>query len=282
MRMYTGVKIVTTTSEVVDHVYKSKTIQIEEEWIKLHGSFSQNEFVVLKSGSSQSAVTRVVGDKLKLIEKTRVSGLDPRNKEQLMALDVLMDDGVTIVVLTGRAGTGKTLLTLATAIAKMEEGRYEKIILTKPMSQVTKYDLGALPGEVEDKFRPYLENYVCNFSAFMPNTHINDLIERYNIEFVPMQLIRGASWARAFIIADEVQTLDYHEMLTLGTRVGEGSKIVIMGDLNQRDEDIPKEKTGIYKLINSGKTKDSPLAASIELLKCERSETSRLFADIFE
>ncbi len=280
--MYSGVKVVMTTPDVVDQAYKTKEVWIEEDWIKLHGSFNQNEFIVLKAGASQSAVCRVIGKGLHLIEKTRVSGLESRNKEQLMAFDVLMDDSVSVVVLSGKAGTGKTLLTLAAAIAKMEEKKYDKIILTKPMSQVTKYDLGALPGEVDDKFRPYLENYICNFSAFMPNTHIDDLIERYNIEFIPMQLIRGASWARAFIIADEVQTLDYHEMLTLGTRTGEGSKIVIMGDLGQRDEDIPKEKTGIYKLINSSKSKDSPLVASIELLKCERSQTAMLFSDIFE
>jgi len=281
MKMYTGVVVLSVSSEIVNQLFKDKKIQIQEEWKQLN-TFCENQFVVAKAGSSQSAVCRVKGADLYLIEKVRVSGLEPRNKEQMMALNVLADDKVTVVVLTGKAGTGKTLLTLAAAIQKMDDGVYDKIILTKPMSQVGKYDLGALPGEVEDKFMPYLENYLCNFTAFMPNTSIEDLIARYNIEFVPLQLIRGASWAKSFIIADEVQTLDYHEMLTLGTRTGEGSKIVIMGDLNQRDEDIPKEKTGIYKLVNSSKSKDSKLVASIELLKCERSETAMLFTDIFE
>ncbi len=281
MKMYTGISVIAVSSEVVNQIYKDKEILIDDTWRNLH-TFEQNEYVVAKAGPSQSAVTRVVGNKLRLIATQKVSGLEPRNKEQIMALDALMDDSITVVVLTGRAGTGKTLLTLATAVAKIEAGLYDKIILTKPMSQVTKYDLGALPGEVDDKFMPYLENYIDNFTAFMPRTTVDDIISRYNIEFRPLQLIRGASWANAFIIADEVQTLDYHEMLTLGTRTSDKSKIVIMGDLNQRDEDIPKEKTGIFKLVNSSKSKDSPMVASIELRKCERSATAMLFADIFE
>jgi PhoH-like ATPase len=107
-------------------------------------------------------------------------------------------------------------------------------------------------------------------------------IEHYKMEFIPMQLIRGASWPDTYIIADEVQTLNYHEMLTLGTRVGENSKIVIMGDLAQRDIRIAKPDTGLWKFSNSELAKKSQLVAHIELLKCERSEISRIFAQVFE
>jgi PhoH-like ATPase len=111
---------------------------------------------------------------------------------------------------------------------------------------------------------------------------VQGAIEQYRIEFVPLQLIRGCSWHNAFIIADEVQTLNYHEMVTLGTRVGEGSKIVIMGDLAQRDEKIATDKTGIYRFVNSDQAKNSEFVASIELLKCERSAVAELFADVFD
>ena len=214
--------------------------------------------------------------------------LCPRNKEQRMAIDALMDDSVKVVVLTGRAGTGKTIMTLAAAINKIESRSYNKIILTKPMSQVTKYDIGALPGDVNDKFKPYLDNYFGNLEFMFGDTGIDgkqkaqSILEQYRVEFVPLQLIRGCSWHNAFILADECQTLDHHEMVTLGTRVGEGSKIVIMGDLAQRDEKISKESTGIYKFINDEKATNSEFVASIELLKSERGEVSALFRDIFE
>ena len=126
--------------------------------------------------------------------------------------------------------------------------------------------------------------YLCNLEFMLggnPNA-VFDLVHQYRIEFIPIQLIRGASWHDAFIIADEVQTLDYHEMVTLGTRVAEGSKLVIMGDLGQRDEKIEKEKTGIYKFVNSKGAQKSSFVASLELIKSERSPVSQLFADVFE
>jgi len=158
------------------------------------------------------------------------------------------------------------------------------------MSQVGKRDLGILPGDISEKFNPYLMNYLCNIEQIIKFdkkshtklTDINDIFDRYNIQVVPLQVIRGASWVNTFIIADETQVLDYHEMATLGTRVGERSKIVILGDLNQRDEKIAIPSTGLYKFINSEKAMASPLVASIELLKCERGEISALFADVFE
>ena len=208
-----------------------------------------------------------------------------------MAMDALLDTSIGVVALTGRAGTGKTLLSLAVAIQLMEEKVYDRIIITRPMSQVGKRDLGILPGDISEKFNPYLINYMCNIEQIIKfdkkghrtrfdNT--NDIFERFNIHIVPLQLIRGASWINTFIIADETQVLDFHEMATLGTRVGEGSKIVILGDLNQRDEKITKEKTGLYKFINNQQAQESPLVASIELLKSERGKISELFASVFE
>lgn len=180
--------------------------------------------------------------------------------------------------------THNTLLTIATALQKIEEKKYDRIIITRPMSQVGKYELGALPGDINEKFGPYLENYVSNIQQLTGNNKrsAQDVIQMYKMEAMPMQLIRGASWVRAFIIADEVQVLDHHEMLTLGTRVGEGSKLVVMGDLNQRDEDIDRTDTGLHKIINSERMKKSPLTSHIELIKSERSELAALFADTFE
>lgn len=284
---YTGVRVVHTTPDLINQIYSNKAIARAEIDGRVSRHLSENEYVVLKyeNGSTQSAITRVTGDKLKLVDpKPHAAGLTPRNKEQTMALDALLDDRIKVIVLTGRAGTGKTLLTLAAAMARFEAKAFDRLILTRSMSWVGKHGLGALPGDVDEKFGPYLQNYMSNIEVLLGGRYktIPDLIAQYRMDFIPIQLIRGASWSNAFIIADEVQVLGYDEMVALGTRIGEGSKLVIMGDLGQRDENIAREKTGIYKFVNDHKVKQSPIVASIELLKCERSDVATLFADVFE
>jgi len=283
MISYTGVKVLTLSKTIIQAIYKEKSIPLPEE-LKLS---PQNLYVVCKdsTGQSDSALARIKDDKLVLLDPSiRCSNLLPRNKEQRMAMDALLDETIKVVTLTGRAGTGKTLLTLAAALDAIDNGTYSRIILTRPMSWVGKHSLGALPGDVNEKFRPYLQNYLCNLEFMLGGKPeaIEHLVREYRIEFIPIQLIRGASWHDAFVIADEVQPLDYHEMVTLGTRIAEGSKLVIMGDLAQRDEKIAKEKTGIYKFINSTQSKNSKITASLKLIKSERSDVSKLFAEVFD
>jgi PhoH-like ATPase len=283
MAAYTGVEVLEVEQSVIDSLYENKVIPLWEEIADL----PENVYLVCKdvSGQNSSALAKVERGEVVLLDvNISCQNLSPKNKEQRMAMDALLDDNIKVVTLTGRAGTGKTLLTLAAALEAVEREKYKRIILTRPMSWVGKHGLGALPGDVDEKFRPYLQNYLCNLEFMLggnPNAVI-DLVQQYRIEFIPIQLIRGASWHDAFIIADEVQTLDHHEMVTLGTRVAERSKLVIMGDLGQRDEKIEKEKTGIYRFVNSGAAKRSPFVASLELIKSERSAVSQLFADIFE
>jgi len=211
-----------------------------------------------------------------------VSGIKSRNREQVFAIDALMNDQITTVVLSGRAGTGKTLLVLAATLELIQARKYRKVIITRPMSYVGKYSLGALPGDAEEKFSPYLLNYTTNMEELIGKSLVLDLMKQYKFEIVPLQLLRGASFNKCLVIADEMQVCDHMEILTVGTRIGEGSKLVIMGDLNQRDENIAKEKTGIYKLFNDQVAKKSPLLAAIELQRCERSATAMLFSEIFE
>lgn len=283
---YTGVRVIEVRPDLIDQLYTEKSIDIDFDARK--EPFNENEYVILKdiNQGSQSALSRVKKGRLVLLNRyhKEAAGIKPRNSEQRLALDALRDPEIRVVVLTGRAGTGKTLLTLAAALQEMEEKAYNRIILTRSMSWVGRHSLGALPGDVDEKFGPYLQNYMSNIECLLGGRYkcVEDLISQYRMDFIPIQLIRGASWANSFIIADEVQVLGYDEMVALGTRVGEGSKLVIMGDLGQRDENITREKTGIYKFINDPRTKKSPLVASIELIKCERSEVATLFADVFE
>jgi len=287
--------VLQTSKENIDTIYREGELSADFD-LRYKFKENQNEYVVLNDkifneageelyGGSASVITRVQGDKLKKLALTKdvqVSGLRPRNKEQTMALDSLLDPTINVVTLTGSAGTGKTVITLAAALHLVDQGSYEKVILTRPMTQCGKQELGILPGEVEDKFGPYLKNYMCNFEHLLGKRlrSMDDLIDHYNMEFVPFQLIRGASWPNTIIIADEIQTLPVSDMLTLGTRVGDNSKLIILGDLNQRDERIAKEKTGLFIWVNSEIVRRDKVTASINLIKNERSYVSQLFSEV--
>lgn len=273
---FTGVKVIGVSSEKINALYKSKTIELDKDEYP-------NLFIVFKA-ENQSALTRVSADGksgILISDKLSASGIKPKNKEQTMALDMLLDDKVPVNILTGRAGSGKTILSLAVALSKIEAGKYKKLILTRPMSQVGQYNLGMLPGMVDEKFLPYLGNFQSNLSQ-LGGKDLEHLMEIYDIDCMPIQLMRGCSFKDTFVICDEVQVLDSMEILTIGTRVGENSKILFLGDLNQRDSNIAKTNTGLYKLMNAPKAKESALIAAIDLIKCERSAVSALFGEIFE
>lgn len=197
---------------------------------------------------------------------------------------ILIDDPSHLYITDNFIVTHNTLITLAMALHKIEKKKYEKAIITKPMSQVGKYNLGILPGNVSEKFDPYLLNYTTNLEQFVGGNKkvVQDIFEQCKFEMVPIQLMRGASFNNSLIILDEAQVLNHLDLLTIGTRVGENSKIVIMGDLSQRDDPIAKEKTGIYKIVNDIMAKESPLISVVELQICERSATARFFANLFK
>ena len=281
--LFEGFRTLEVEDAKIEDIYADDKIKI---WDKRLALFP-NMYVELRSIEKEkhTALGKVdaTGEWIGKIKSTEAYGIKPRNREQVFALDALMDDSIPVVVLTGSAGTGKTLLTLATALQKIEQKQYAKVIITKPMSQVGRYQLGALPGDVNEKFNPYLINYLTNLECFVNGrSNIDHLMDQCKIEALPLQLFRGASFGRTFVIADEMQVCDHMEILTVGTRMGEGSKLVIMGDLCQRDEKIAKEKTGLYKLMQDKKIKESGLVAVIELQVCERSPVARLFSDVFE
>jgi PhoH-like ATPase len=279
---YVGFRTHEVDDNLINEIYKEGKVDVPDK----RYSWYPNLYIELRSltAPKHTALGRVdrTGSFIERIQEHSASDLKPRNREQVFALNALMDDRISVVVLTGPAGTGKTILTLAVALDKIQGKQYDRIIITKPMSQVGKWSLGALPGGIEEKFNPYLMNYMTNLEQFVGRKSAEHLIDQCKIEAVPLQLFRGASFNNCLVIADEVQVCDYMTTLTIGTRIGENSKLIMMGDLNQRDENIAKEKTGIYKLMNDKKVKESPLVAAIELQKCERSETARLFSEVFE
>jgi phosphate starvation-inducible protein PhoH len=236
-----------------------------------------NEIIPFRSGIKLSKVQ----PRTKYFPRRYVDTIEYIGEKEAQC--ILIDHPSHLYITDNYIVTHNTMLALAMALKKVQDGTYQKVILTRPMSEVGKYKLGALPGDVSEKFSPYLLNYLTNLEQFAGNRHfVQDLLAQSKFEIVPLQLVRGASFNQCLVIADEMQVCNHMEILTIGSRIGEGSKIVLMGDLNQRDENIAKDKTGIYKMMNNQKVKESPLVAGIELQRCERSPTARLFAEVFE
>lgn len=278
----TGFRTFDAPQSYIDNLHEKGKMPAWDRRISLY----PNLYVELRSITNEKSTALAWINAAGEVEKLRdpsASGLTARNREQVFALHALLRPATTVVVLTGIAGTGKTILTLAAALEQVQNNTYKKVIITRPMSEVGKYKLGALPGDVTEKFSPYLLNYLTNLEQFVGHQNVvQDLLQQSKFEITPLQLIRGASFNHCLVIADEMQVCSHSEVLTLGTRIGEGSKVVIMGDLNQRDENIARHKTGLYKVMNDEKMRESNLVAGIELLKCERSETAKLFALVFE
>lgn len=289
---YTGVKVLYTSKENIDLVYKNGYIDLSIFDGRLRLNKNQNMFIVLKDevpkeqGGVASVLCWVKGEraeKIKTDNNTSISSIRPRNKEQIFAFEALLDDNIPVVSLLGRAGVGKTILTLCAALQKVEEGVYDKIVLVRNMSQVGKNHIGFLPGLLEDKVMPFNQGYLCNIEQLVGGSKnkVDDLIKQMKIEFMPLQLIRGASWINSFVVLDEAQNSTAHEILSFGTRAGENSKVVLLGDLQQRDINISKEGTGLFQFVNSSLSKQSELVAHIELIKSERGPVSTLFANVF-
>jgi PhoH-like ATPase len=245
-----------------------------------------HQFFVLKShdSPSQSALCRYYQDALwPLTHGDSVNwGIRALNKEQRFAFELLLNDGIKIVTLVGRAGTGKTLLALAVGLEKvLEQNTYSRLLVTRPVVPMGD-DLGYLPGSKEEKLRPWMQPIVDNLEFLLrdcqdPSDIMEDLRKRGILEMEALTYIRGRSIPRQFIICDEAQNLSPHMIKTLITRVGEGSKIVFTGDPEQIDHPyLDASSNGLSYLVE--RLKGEELAGHITLRKGERSRVAELGA----
>ena len=217
----------------------------------------------------------------------RVWGISPRNKEQAFALDALLDDDIDLVTLIGKAGTGKTLLAIAAGLQKVtEEQRHHKLVVSRPVFPMGR-DIGYLPGTVEEKLDPWMRPIFDNVEYLMGISHADrragqgadELRSMGIIEIEPLTYIRGRSLPNLFMIVDEAQNLTPHEVKTILTRVGEGTKIVLTGDPYQIDNPyVDSESNGLTYVVN--RFKSQSLAATISLFKGERSELAEIAANL--
>ncbi|PWW17403.1 PhoH-like ATPase [Cytobacillus oceanisediminis] len=251
--------------------------------------FYPNQFLVMKDalGSSSSALGVVDknGKKVKklIFDYDHIWGIKPRNVQQTMALELLLRNDLPLVTLIGKAGTGKTLLALASGLMQTEDyGQYKKLLVARPIVPVGK-DIGFLPGEKEEKLRPWMQPIYDNleylFNVKKPGELDAILAGMGSIEVEALTYIRGRSIPDQFIIIDEAQNLTKHEVKTILTRVGEGSKIVLMGDPEQIDHPyLDAYNNGLTYVVE--KFKDQIISGHVKLVKGERSGLAQLAADL--
>ena len=280
--LYAGFTSVPVDDQTIDQFYAGEDIFLEEGVTPY-----TNEFIMLVSNANEkkSALARYINPHVPLVKvheyKDGIWGVRARNKEQSFALDILMNPEIPIVSLVGRAGCGKTLCAIAAGMEQcLGSKEYTKLIVSRPVQPMGK-DIGFLPGTMEEKMMPWLAPIRDNLEFLMSGD--KNMLEMYFekglIEIEALTYIRGRSISNAFIIIDEAQNLTSHELKTIITRVGEGTKIVLTGDIEQIDNAyIDQTSNGLTYAVE--KFKEYDLAGHVTLRRGERSKVATLAAKI--
>jgi PhoH-like ATPase len=277
-KIYTGFEEITVQDTIVDKFYSEKKIQCTDIGEELF----PNQFVIAKGASGSSFLARCNSDMtLTNVTYNLWNGLDisPRNKEQKFALDLLTRSDIPLVTMTGIAGSGKTFLTLMAALSGVNTKQYERIVITRSMQTVGR-DIGYLPGTINDKMDPWISPIVDNFRLAMKDAgYFESMRDRGLIETAPLSFIRGRTFNNCFVIVDESQNSTIHELKTIITRIGEGSKIVLLGDIEQIDTPYIDSLSNGLTIVTE-KFKNTPLAGHVTLIKGERSKIASLASTI--
>ena len=285
--LYRGFRSHLVDDELIEQFYNGESIFLEKDEIKPYS----NEYIMLVSNINEkkTALARFYNHAMPLKRingeyKKGIWGIKPRNKEQNFALDLLMDPKVSIITLVGKAGSGKTLLAIAAGLAQVvesdQEAPYRRLVVSRPIQPMGK-DIGYLPGTLEEKMAPWLAPIQDNLQYLMGND--KETLKMYTdngtIEIEALTYIRGRSIANAFMIIDEAQNLTAHELKTILTRVGENTKIVLTGDVEQIDNVyVDETSNGLTYAVE--KLKNHELSGHVVLIKGERSNVATLAAKI--
>lgn len=282
--LYTGKTIVNNlTNKVIDELITKKISPIEKTGISIP---HENHFFILNSKTkTASAFYNPKKFQLEHISSQSVYNIEPRNPEQAFAIHALMNPEIKLVSIQGNAGTGKTLLALASALEQRKS--YRQIFVTRPIVPLSNKDIGFLPGDIKSKIDPYMAPIWDNLKFIKDQLADDDKAQAKIDEFIlsekiyvaPLAFIRGRTLTKIFFIVDEAQNLTPHEIKTIISRAGEDTKIVFTGDIYQIDTPyLDAESNGLSYLID--KAKNHPLYAHITLQKGERSELANLANDL--
>jgi PhoH-like ATPase len=279
--LYTGTTEVLVSSEQIAEFFQTGSVTLEREFLP-----NQDLTLVDSLNPSHTALGMAEGKSSKIIPlialpKLGVSRIQPRNREQRFALNLLLQDSIKLVTLVGKAGTGKTLLAIAAGLQKVaDEKLYNRLLISRPVVPMGK-DLGFLPGDINEKLTPWMQPLYDNFDLIFGTQENSErtghwrrgheeLIEMGILQIEPLTYIRGRTIPQQFLIIDEAQNLTPHEVKTIITRAGEGTKVVLTGDPDQIDNPyIDAASNGLTYVVE--RFKHEPLAGHITLFKGERS-----------
>ncbi|MFP3999486.1 MAG: PhoH family protein [Desulfobacterales bacterium] len=284
--LYTGKRVIENLSrEVIDRLYQPP-FEVTFSTRQVTPPLMCNEYLILRNGKKSALASYdPVVEMLRRVNKKRAYGIFPRNAEQTFALNALLDPDIHLVSITGKAGTGKTLLALAAALDVKRF--YRQIFIARPIVPLSNRDMGYLPGDIPAKLDPYIQPLYDNLSVIQnqfcesENSHqqITRMLEAHKLVISPLSYIRGRSLVKIFFIVDEAQNLTPHEIKTIITRCGEGTKIVFTGDIHQIDHPyLDTLSNGLSHLIE--KMQGQKRYAHICLEKGERSELADLASDL--
>ena len=285
--LYRGFDIQLVDEQVIDRFYNGEEIVLNKD--EVEGLWHPNQFVMLVSNANEkkSCLARFESHYVPLKNVTHKKipdwKINARNKEQAFAIDLLMDPSVKIITLVGRAGSGKTLLAIAAGLQQtigLRENLYSRLLVSRPVQPVGR-DIGYLPGTMHEKMLPWLMPIQDNLEFLLGGTKeaLQLYVDKGKIEIEALTYIRGRSIANAFIIIDEAQNLTKHEIKTIITRIGDGTKIVLTGDVEQIDNVYVNETTnGLAHAVE--KFKEYPLAGHVTFKKGERSDVATLASKV--
>jgi PhoH-like ATPase len=274
---WTGMVEESVGSTIIDSLYEKD--RITHELAKTHPCHTG---IVLHSEKG-SALARVTADKhLQLVRGDRAAfGLHGRSAEQRVALDLLLDPDIGIISLGGRAGTGKSALALSAGLdAVLEKRLHKKVVIFRPLYAVGGQELGYLPGTENEKMSPWAQAVFDTLGALVSQQVIDEVVERGLIEVLPLTHIRGRSLHDSFVIVDEAQSLERGVLLTVLSRIGQGSRVVLTHDIAQRDNLRVGRHDGVVAVVES--LKGHPLFAHITLTRSERSQIAALVTELLE
>jgi len=266
-------------AEIIQNIYQKS--YVDENGILGSEKIANGYYVLNNCSNSVLARYNGVTNKIEKVDKKYVFGIKPRNAEQTFGLNALLNDEIKLVALEGVAGTGKTLLALASALE--QKNKYDQIILARPIIPLSNREIGFLPGDAEDKISPYMQPLWDNLTfiknQFKANEKKSKILQQMQdsglLTITALAFIRGRSLTNAIFIIDEAQNLTPHEVKTIITRAGEGTKVIFTGDINQIDTPYMDEHSnGLTYLID--RLKGNPLFSHIKLEKGERSELANL------
>jgi PhoH-like ATPase len=276
---WSGMAEIDIPQEALDRMYQRELVEVPEAaempchtGLVLHGP-----------GGSASALGRVTSDKkIRLVRGDREAfGLHGRSAEQRIALDLLLDPDIGIVSMGGRAGTGKSALALCAGLeAVMERGQHRRVVVFRPLFAVGGQDLGYLPGSESEKMAPWAQAVFDTLGALISPDVVDEVVDRGMLEVLPLTHIRGRSLHDAFVVVDEAQSLERGVLLTVLSRIGAGSRVVLTHDVAQRDNLRVGRHDGVAAVIEA--LKGHPLFAHVTLTRSERSPIAALVTQMLE